>query len=103
MRLIVAGFSLSMALPLAAFAQTSDPSLFTIEGNGGSAGAATATLVLGPDGIMYACTDVTSCSTSMAAGGSTGGAQVSHTTAMPTGDIESTCINSPLCSTIMGR
>jgi hypothetical protein len=97
MKLTIAFFL--MALPLAAVAQSN----ITIEGNG--AGAAGATLVLPPDdGIVYVCTNVTSCSTSIAAPtGSSGGAQVSHTTATPTGDINSICINSPLCSTILGQ
>ena len=64
------------ALPVTAFAQNE----ITIEGNG--LGAAGATLVLPPgDGTVFVCTNVTTCSTSIAAPtGSSGGAQVSHTT-----------------------
>ena len=87
------------ALSATAFAQNE----ITIEGNG--LGAAGATLVLPPaDGTVFVCTNVTTCSTSIAAPtGSSGGAQVSHTTATPTGDVNAICINSPLCSTILGQ
>jgi hypothetical protein len=103
MKLLVA--AVLVALPLTAFAQTPGPDLQTIEGNGGSGGAATSTVVLPPaGGIADMCTNVTSCGSFTASPppGSTG-AQVNHVTAPPNGAIESTCINSPECSAFLGR
>jgi len=90
-----------VAFPLAAYAQTPDPDLVTIDGNGGTGGTATATVVLTPaGGIAGACTNVTSCVTSIApppAGSS--GAQVSHVVGA-TGT--TVCRNSPECSEVFG-
>jgi hypothetical protein len=94
-----------VVFPLAAFGQTQGPNQQSIEGNGGTAGAATSTVVLPPaGGIADTCTNVTSCASFIAtAPAGSNGAQVSHVTAPPNGGIESTCINSPECSTFLGR
>ena len=94
-----------VALPLATFAQAQGPDRQAIEGNGGRAGAATNSFVLPPaGGVSVTCTNVTSCGGSIAtAPAGSNGAQVSHTTATPNGKIESECIDSPSCSTFLGR
>jgi hypothetical protein len=103
MKLLVA--AALVAFPLAAFAQTQGPDNQAIHGNGGTAGAATSTVVLPPaGGIADTCNNVTSCASFIAtAPAGSNGAQVSHVTAPTNGALESTCINSPECSTFLGR
>lgn len=100
MRLLLA--AMVAVFPLVALAQI--PDQISIEGNDGTAGAATGTIALPPpDGsIVDICTNVTSCASSVGTAPASG-AQVSTTVATPTGDIESTCINSTSCSTILGQ
>jgi hypothetical protein len=99
------GAAALVAFPLAAFAQIQGPDHQSLEGNGGTAGAATSTVVLPPaGGIADTCTNVTSCASFIATPpAGSNGAQVSHVTAPPNGAIESQCINSPECSTFLGR
>ena len=102
MKLLLVAAALA-ALPLAGFAQSPGPDLQTIQGNGGTAGAAVGTVVLPPaGGLADVCTNVTSCGSGTAPG-SGGGAQVNHVVATPNGDIKATCINSEDCSAFLGR
>ncbi len=92
MKLLLA--AMLVAFPLAGFAQT-------INGNGGTGGTATATVVVTPaGGIAGSCTNVTSCVNSIAppTGGSNGGAQVSHVVGTPSA--RTVCHNSPECSAV---